>query len=54
MIHFKQNLKWDLNVHSCAGESQASARAVMLKSLHNSEPQLKTKDGLGTRGVTLD
>lgn len=29
MIHFGQNLKWDLNVHSGAGESQAFAGGVM-------------------------
>lgn len=28
MIHFEQNLKWDLNAHSGAGESQASAGGV--------------------------
>lgn len=36
MIHFEQNLKWDLNAHSCAGESQAFARSVIPEvSLHN-------------------
>lgn len=31
MIHFEQKLKWDLNVHSRAGESQAFAGGVMLE-----------------------
>lgn len=57
MIHFEQNLKRDLNVHSCAGKSQAFAGGVMpAVSLHNEHfgPQLMTEDGLGKRGVLLD
>lgn len=57
MIHFEQNLRWDLNVHSGAGESQAFAAGMMPEvSLHMEHfgPQLKIKHGLGTRGVALD
>lgn len=48
MIHFEQNLKWDLNVHSGAGDSQAFAGGVMPEvSLHKEHfgPQLKIKHG---------